>query len=299
MPSALVVGAEGSIGRSLLAQLCAGGWEALGTTRHAGARGGLLHLDLAEPRAGRAPDERLGELLASGPVVFLLAAATGYERCEQDPTGTWRINVERTVELASDLVQKGAFVVFPSSSAVFGRAGADGAPDETSAPAPETEYGRQKAVAEQAIAALVRHAPEGAGAAIVRIAKVVDASGHLGRWMRDLTQGTAVDATPDVTLAPVSMAYVGQGLQRLAERRSGGIYHLSGEREISYYEFACLLAVALDRDPGLVRAVEARAPVLAASRLQLGEATLRAGLEPQALDEVATDLVREFRKWNG
>ena len=96
-------------------------------------------------------DTRVERLFAKGPLsVFLLAAATGYERCEKDPVATRLVNVDQTVELAGRLMQRGAFAVFPSSSAVFGNTGAE-APGEGAATQPATEYGRQKVAAERAL----------------------------------------------------------------------------------------------------------------------------------------------------
>jgi dTDP-4-dehydrorhamnose reductase len=195
-------------------------------------------------------------------------------------------------------MQRRAFLVFPSSSAVFADSWV-GAPGEASARAPTTEYGRQKAAAERAIEELAQSAPAGAGAAIIRIAKVVHAGGRFGKWMHDLVRGAPVEAARDLMLAPVSLGYVAQAMRRIGERREGGVYHLSCQQNVSYYEFARMLAAALDCDRALVRAVEVRASLGAdasgSGHLQMGEPSRRAGLEPQTLGAAVADVVKEFK----
>jgi hypothetical protein len=70
-------------------------------------------------------------------------------------------------------------------------------------------------------------------------------------------------------------------------------------RNVSYYEFASMLAAALGRDPALVRAVEVRASLGAgisgSGHLQMGESSRRAGLEPQPLEAAVADVIREFK----
>jgi dTDP-4-dehydrorhamnose reductase len=300
MPSGLVVGAEGLIGKALFAALQDAGWKMLGTTRQVSARKDLVRYDLAESPDGILKYIKLQNFLADGQVTaFLLAAATGYERCKKDPDGTRLINVDRTVELASRLMQSDVFLVFPSSSAVFAESRAE-APGEASARAPVTEYGRQKAAAERAIEELSQSAPAIAGAAIVRISKVVHAGGRFGKWMHDLVRGKSVEAARDLLLAPVSMGYVAQGMRRIGERRERGVYHLSCARNVSYYEFARMLADALGCNPALVRGVDVRASLDAgisgSGHLRMGEFSRRAGLEPQPLETAVAEVIREFKE---
>lgn len=285
MPSGLIIGADGMIGRVLLAELRAAGWVACGTTRREKGREGLIGFDLTDPPDRFMRDARIERFFAKGPLsAFLLAAATGYGRCEKDPAGTRIVNVDHTVELARQLMQRKAFAVFPSSSAAL---------------RPATEYGRQKAAAEKAIAELALGAAADAGAAIVRIAKVVSAGGRFGEWLGSLANGTPVEAARDLMLSPVSLAYVTRGLARIAERRESGLYHLSCAQEVSYFQFVRMLAGALGCSPSLVRAVDLRAPlgevVSNSGRLDMGDASRRAGLEPQTLEAAVMDLIREFR----
>jgi dTDP-4-dehydrorhamnose reductase len=298
MPSGLVVGADGTIGRALLATLRAGGWQACGTTRRADARDGLAGLDLAD-----FPDRSLRGLsldaLPPPLAAFLLAAVTGYDRCAKDPAATRVINVDHTLEIARLLVQRGAFVLFPSSSAVFGDYGAR-APGEGDLQQPATEYGRQKVAAEQGISRLATTAQGGAGTAIVRIAKVVHAGDRFGTWMKSLANGSPVEAAGDIMLAPVSTAYVARGMIGIAQRRESGTYHLSGAQDVSYFDFARLLARALGCSDALVRRADVRAAggpaVPASGRLELGDGSRRAGLELQAVESAVADLVMEFRE---
>lgn len=281
MPSGLIVGAEGSIGRALLARLRADRWEVIGTSRRETALDGLIRFDLEHAPERFLRDARLLELLAKKPVAaYLLAGVTRYDHCEEDASRSRRINVDHMVALAALLLERGVFVVFPSSTAAL---------------RPATEYGRQKADAERAIAALAARAPAGAGAAIVRMTKVVHLGERTGGWLRDLSRGCAIEAAPDLELAPVSLGYVAEAMRRIGERRESGEYSVSGAHEMSYYAFACRLAVAVGRDSSLVRGAAARGGASGPSGpLAPTPLSRKEGIELQPLESAVADLIREF-----
>ncbi len=297
MSAALVVGADGLIGSALLRELRSSGWTAVGTTRRRQAPTGLLYLDLAEAPPDLSNRSGYGPLLALPDlVVFFAAASTGYVRCENDPEGSRRVNVTHSMLLAKQMIGLGGFVVYPSSNAVFGDGAAS--PSEYSARAPASEYGRQKAAAEQALLELAADAGGRGGVAVVRMTKVVHAGGLLAEWGSALKSGKTVDAAVDLRLSPVSLAYAIGGMIRVAGGRRTGIYHLSGDAELSYFEFAQRLAVALGQSRGQVRETRVRGrlgkTLTNSGALMMTEASRLAGLEPQTVDSVLDDLVKEL-----
>ena len=297
MSAALVVGADGLIGSALLRELRGRGWTALGTTRRRHGPSDLLYLDLTDPLPDLSSRPGYGPLLAlPDPAVFLAAASTGYVRCENDPEGSRRVNVTNSILLAKQWIGLGGFVVYPSSNAVFG----DGAGGfaEYSARAPGSEYGRQKAAAEQALLQLAAEAGRRGGVGVVRMTKVVHAGGLVAEWSSALKSGRPVDAAVDLRLSPVSLGHVVGGMIRVAGGRRTGIYHLSGERELSYFEFAQRLAEALGQARSQVREARVRGRIGKAlsnsGALMMTEASRLAGLEPQTVDSVLDALVKEL-----
>lgn len=293
MPSALVIGTDGLIGSELQRRLQEQGWVTVGTTRRL-EDGGRVHLDLANlPARLLSAPPALKLRSESSWTAFVLAGITGYATCAQDPFGTRRINVTNSIMLAAELVEAGAFVVYPSSSAVFGEAA--GPFDESSLPSATTEYGRQKADAENGMLGLIPRAPSPGGVAVVRLTKVVEARGLVAQWMAALKVGSRIEAATNLWLSPVSLAFAVGGLIEIAAAGRSGIYHLAGEGAMSYFELATRLADVLGAERAQVRPVEIEpAHVPGAMRsvaLNMSETTRYTKLSAQTVESVLLDLV--------
>jgi dTDP-4-dehydrorhamnose reductase len=236
----LVVGGDGLIGRTLARRLEADGHAVLATTRRRGCAGpGRPHLELAQDPSDWTPPRPVG-------VAFLLAAAANQLSCCADPSASRRINVDHTVALARRLVSLGAFAVFTSTNLVFD--GEEAHYRTYATPHPTSEYGRQKAEAEQALLAL------GPRVAVVRLTKVLAAEMPLiGRWVEALKAGHPVEAFTDLICAPMPVDFVAEALARIGAQQKGGLFHLSGADEVSYADLARLLALRLGVDGALVK----------------------------------------------
>lgn len=291
----LVIGCDGLIGRALVKHLEGLPAVVYRTTRRACAVEGSLVLDLADfSRYPKAIDD-LERLAQTGPLtVFLAAAVTGYDQCEDDPAASRRINVMNTCVLAERLIAQGAFVVFLSSNAVF--TGKDGA-TENFISDPESEYGRQKADAEARLKVLARYAPMGAGVAIVRLAKVLSASQPLIRgWIDALRRGERIEAATDLLISPVSLQYAVRGLVRIGARREAGTFHISGAGSVTYFDFASALARGLAAPEKQVRPIAFRLRTMEVSPPKVGSldmaATIaRIGIHPQSMEDAIQDLL--------
>lgn len=253
----------------------------------------MLTLDLSTPLPDVLRIPQLAVLFKERLVgAFLLAAVTSYQRCADDPQGSRRVNVDGVLTLAEQLAKAGAFVVFPSTTAVFGDV--PGTPAESAPAVPTTEYGRQKAEVEEKMLHLNRRATSPAGAAVVRLTKVVTPRGLVGQWIRQLTQGSAIEAASDLMLSPLSARWAARALITLASaRRGGGPYHIVGETVCSYYDFARSIARAIGADATLVRPKEFAAQAGGTAGLTMGKASLDAGLTAQPLHSAVQDVIAE------
>jgi dTDP-4-dehydrorhamnose reductase len=240
----LVIGADGQIGRAILAALAAHGETALGTVLQGPAAAGHCVLDLAS-------DPQDWPLPRRVSTAYLCAAVTSLDACRRDPEGTALVNVQRTVAMARRLVERGAFVVFLSSNQVY-----DGAVPfrrQSDPPCPRTEYGRQKAEAERQLLAL------GSSAAVVRLTKVLTpAAPLLAAWRRALRAGEIIHPFSDMVMAPLSLPFTVAALEKVAAARKPGIYQLSADRDVSYAEAARRLAAGLPAAAALVEPIESR-----------------------------------------
>lgn len=178
-------------------------------------------------------------------IAILCAAITSISTCEDNPDLTRQVNVLNTVALAEKLLSQGTRIVFLSSAAVFD--GTSEWPAEGSPCSPTCEYGRQKVEAEQHLLSLSTMSTP---VAIVRLSKVlVPHAGIGGEFLSCLLAGEPCTPFDDLRMCPMSLDYATSGLLSVARSRLPGIFHLSGQEEMSYADFARRLAVQVGVDP--------------------------------------------------
>lgn len=240
---ALVVGGDSLIGNRLTWQLGKRGLEVSRTSRRIDELENKIYFDLAA-------EEGISGLLAFKPDIALICvAATNISRCENDPVGTRQLNVTATVRLVQSLMAKGIFVVFLSSNTIFD--GNKAWPDENEAYLPVNEYGKQKAEAEGKLLALPLADRQ---LAIVRLSKVLDgASGLAHDFLAKLMSGSPCRAFTDLLLCPASLSYVTAHLADIAIQQRPGVFHLSGDTELSYADLVTRLALEIGVDTNLVQ----------------------------------------------
>ncbi len=241
-PAVLVVGADGAIGKALSSSWRATGAPVIEATRRPPFSACRIELDLSRPSADPLPP---------ADVAYLLAAVTDLAACERDPAGTARVNEHCTIELARRLAERGTHVVFPSTNLVFdGARPVRRADDPVS---PPSEYGRQKARVEAALA------PLGASAAVLRLTKVVGPStGPFASWVQKLRGGETIEAFADKVFAPVTLGETVALLVVIARDRLGGLFQASATRDMSYAEAATVLARRVGADARQVTVVQGR-----------------------------------------
>jgi len=145
---ALVIGASGLVGGALLRVLGAAHHDALGTYR-ARPGPGLLPLNVADASAAQ-------QLVADvrPDVVFLTAALTGVDYCEDHQDEAKAINVDGPRAVGEAARAAGALLVYYSTEYVFdGAAGPYGEDDPIS---PQGAYARSKAEGERAIREVIQ-----------------------------------------------------------------------------------------------------------------------------------------------
>jgi len=242
------VGGDSEIGAATARHIRNLGIEVVATTRRRERiAADRPFLDLALPLAEWRPpvDTR---------AACIFAAISRLQACEEDPAGSSFINVTQTIVLAEMLLASGIPVLFLSTDKVF-----DGTRPHVPADAPMnpvSEYGRQKASAEEA---LRRHMTAGASVAVLRLAKVVSPGVPLLRqWIAAFAAGEPVRAFSDMRMAPVPVAIVAAAITGLLDQGARGIFQLSGPRDVSYLEVALYLARKAGAGAELVRPVSAR-----------------------------------------
>lgn len=202
-------------------------------------RSGSHHLDLLD-------DPAKWQIPSGVDLAFIMAAQCKIADCETDPTA-WRVNVERTILLAQMLRDRGAHLVFPSTTRVFD--GAREAPGSIERPNPTCRYGQMKAEAEWALLTL--------GATVLRLGKVVALHTEpFLSWRVALLSGRQAVGYR-ATVAPVSIDVAVDALWQLGSGYHPGVFHLTASRETTYAAIVEAMraeyggeAVAIEAPPG-------------------------------------------------
>jgi dTDP-4-dehydrorhamnose reductase len=243
-PVHLIVGADSLVGGALLRSLQHARESVAGTTRRpANTDDYRIHLDLGGLLDNWNPPWPVS-------VATICAGITKAQACKDNPLSTAAINVQGICRLVAKLVSSGSFVIFLSTNQVF-----DGSVSFELAGAPlspVTEYGRQKAEAEQQLARY------GDSVAIVRFAKILGSRSPLiDGWIDLLKSGKPIHPFSDMTMAPVPLSCAVTVLSLIGRHRLSGIFQVSGQEDVSYAEAARAGAKALGFDQELVQPVAA------------------------------------------
>lgn len=283
----LVVGADSLVGRGLAGALRRRRKPLIASTRRKETLDGeRVFLDFESPDPFRLP--------RGIDYVFVVAAATNYDRCETDPLAQ-RINVELIPKLVASLLAQEAFVTFISTNSVFG--GERPWPAEEDPHAPGIAYARQKSEGEAAIRAAAAALRAMDRLNVVRLTKILDRSTPpIPDWLAAWRRAEAIRPFEDLVFAPMSVRFVGEALATIGERRIAGNLHLSGAENVSYVDFAHAIATRLGVDHGLIiptTATERGVRIAFKPRysgLGMQRTAALSGVAPQPLGGVVNDL---------
>lgn len=261
----LVIGGDSKVGIGILTRCRKERKKVMYTTRRRlHPDKDALYLDLSDdPEIWTCPD--------IFKIAFFCAAITSMEYCRRYVKKSRDINVGNSLDIMKKVAATGTSVLYLSSNQVFGECNY---PTENDLISPLNEYGWQKSKVEKNLGLLA------GGHAIVRATKIIDKNFNLFvTWIKSLKLGRCINAFTDYYFSPVPMDYVARLLVKIADHHhKSGIWHVSGDRQISYYEAALLIARKINVDTDLVKGVSAgrfivdysnnQAPVLQCKRIK-------------------------------
>jgi dTDP-4-dehydrorhamnose reductase len=233
-PKVLVIGSRGFLGRYTTRAL-ASEFAVVEGNRTTTGQPGEVKVDIKDKDSVAAAFDEV-----CPDIVFLLAAHSDIDYCEQHPEEARAVNLHGAEHVAWACARSNARLVFTSSGAVF-----DGRQDgytEDSPVSPVSVYGETKARAEQLILALLP------GAIIMRLALVIgfavppDANAFLDKLRKRWSAGESV-AFPVFELRnPIDAAGCSQFMLELVKRQERGIFHIGCMDPISRYHLGLKLA---------------------------------------------------------
>jgi dTDP-4-dehydrorhamnose reductase len=230
-----VTGAGGQVGLELM-ELCMAERDDVSVGYHG-------ELDITDGDAVREAFDR-----TKPEVVVHAAAYTAVDLCESEPDLAHAVNGTGTANVADAAAAVGAHVVYLSTDYVF-----DGTkPDpyvETDTPNPASVYGKSKLEGEHAIDT-ARHT-------IVRISWVCGRYGNnmVKTLLRLGADGIDPAFVNDQIGHPTIVSDLVPMLRRLADERRAGLFHVTNQGAVSWYEFAREVFEVAGHDPSRVRAI--------------------------------------------
>jgi dTDP-4-dehydrorhamnose reductase len=231
----LVTGAGGQIGREVVAAFA--GHEAIAAD-HA-------MLDVTDR------DAVLQAITSIAPAAIVHTGAwTVVDACEGDPDRAFRVNALGTRYVVESARRVGAWICYLSTDYVF-----DGTKREPyvewDAPNPVSVYGRSKLGGEWEIAGT------GADATIVRTSWVCGLHGHnMVKTVLRLAQEHEKLAFVDDQRGQPSFADdLAPMIRRLVVERRPGVFHVTNQGAVSWFEFARAVLDVAGLDPGRVRPI--------------------------------------------
>ncbi|MGE5482645.1 MAG: SDR family oxidoreductase [Bacteroidota bacterium] len=238
MTRELVIGASGLVGSHLFRSARRSGSSVVGTY-WSHPLPGLRFLDIRDSDAV----ERLLEEF-DPEVIYLPAAQPNVDWVEDHPAESYLVNVKGPLQLIRLLRGSRRKLVYYSSDYVFD--GEAGPYDESAAPHPINEYGRQKLAVERVM-------QENLDLWLILRVTVVYGWEQQGknfaqRALRVLRAGGTLKTPIDQLGNPTYVPNLAEATRELALRGFVGLFHLAGPERVSRYEFARELARIFELD---------------------------------------------------
>jgi dTDP-4-dehydrorhamnose reductase len=263
----LLTGAGGQLGHDLVSVLGSHDLTAVG---HA-------DLDIGDPAAVEAALEAIRP-----DVVVNAAGWTEVDACESDQRRAFRDNAFAVRLLAHGCRRNGAHLVTISTDYVF-----DGTKDdayhEWDVPNPRSVYGASKLAGER---------EAGPEATIVRTSWLCGEHGPnmVKTILRLLAEQPTLRFVEDQIGHPTFTSDLALVVADLAVQRRAGVYHVTNQGAVSWYEFARAVAAEVGADPDRIE------PVTTAEVPRPATRPANSRLDNLALELVGMDRLRDFRE---
>ncbi len=289
-PTAAVIGASGLVGRALMRVLENNQYQVMGISRTHPVDGST-QMDITDT-------SRVHDWFreVSPHVVFLTAALTSVDYCEEHPEEATRINVEGATNIAREAARCGSKLVFYSTDYIFD--GKDGPYDEQSVGTPTNVYGKTKLEAENIICDILEDF------LILRTTVVYGwerRSKNFAMQVYDALQAGKRISVPDDQIGnPTLVDYLAEASLRLVQQGTKGVVNVVGQDRLTRVDLGRSLAQVFGLNPELIVGVptaglgqRARRPLQGG--LKTDKLTSLLGTEPMPLSEALKRLRRQWR----
>ena len=139
--------------------------------------------------------------------------------------------------IVEQLLKRNIYTCFISSNAVF--SGTKSIPSEYDTPSPSFHYGIYKSKTEEAILRISEKLKKNKFLSILRLTKNVSKdSSPFNQWIENINKKKNINVFKDLYFSPILFSKSAEIVFKLLSAQNEGIFHFSGESDISYHEFA-------------------------------------------------------------
>jgi len=245
--SILIIGGDSRLSKELISLLKKDNQEFFRTTKRRIISDDQIYLDLIDANNFKIPQNVDSAVIVGG--------VTSYDDCINRYDHAYHVNCNSIPLLVGKLLQKDVYTCFISSNTVFKFT--KGLPREYDKPCPGFEYAYLKAETEKKIIQISKQLNKQNNLSILRLTKNVSwDTSPFGKWIDQIQKGGRISAFNDLYFAPVRFSDSANAIQIILKTKTPGIFHLSGEDDISYSDFAIKLANYLKLDNEIVLSIK-------------------------------------------
>lgn len=245
MKKILIIGASGLIGNNLYKNLSSE-FEIIGTFLKY-SLDNLIRLDITDKNAIKKIVQDV-----KPDFVFLPAAFTNVDLCEEKKETCWQINVGGVLNAASVLKDTNIKLIYFSTDYIFN--GRNGPYDENDQPEPLSVYGKSKLEGEKVIEHILNNF------LIIRTTCVYgwepQQKNFILNLIKKINRKESVKVPIDQVTTPTYVGNLTKIVWRLAREDKSGIYNVVGSSLISRFNFALLATEVFSLDKNFIFGVK-------------------------------------------
>lgn len=185
---------------------------------------------------------------------IIIGGVTDYQTCEDDYSYAHFVNCVQIPTFIEYLINSDVYICYISTNTVFSNE--NQMPVEDEPHNPRFGYAKLKSIAEHQVLSKSLVSGKSNLLSILRMTKNIDIStSPFDSWLKCLRHGKQIQAFNDLFFSPVLFQNSAHCISEIISKQLSGIFHLSGEKDISYSDFAKRLVCEANLSSDLVNSI--------------------------------------------
>ncbi len=186
----------------------------------------------------------------------IIGGITTFDGCSENYNHAYNINCKGVPAIVKELLLRDIYTCFISSNSVFMNTEVMPGEGDKPSPDPKFVYANMKYETERKIKKISKNLDKEHLLSILRITKNIDVTTRpFDSWIEDLSNGRQIYAFTDLYFSPIRYSDSVYAIREILNMKKKGVFHLSGERDISYSDFAINFVRYLGLDEEIVKSV--------------------------------------------